>query len=109
MIFYDSMTGRTFKSNRDEIIDAVNELNRKFYEELRYRILGRHIGNKYDLLTSKEFLTKELLNGTFDYGSPELGVTIETGCMPQLDVEFNWDAINGDLVIVPKYSIKVFG
>lgn len=108
MLFYDSMTGRTFESNRNEIIDAVSKLNRKFYEELLYRNTGRFFG-KNDLLISEEFITKELLNGTFDYSSPELGVTIETGSMPQLDVEFNCDVINGDPVIVPKYSIKTFG
>lgn len=108
MLFYDSMTGRTFKSNRNEIIDAVSKLNRKFYDELQYKNSGRFTG-KNDLLISEEFLTKELLNETFDYSSPELGVTIEKGCTPQLDVEFNCDVINGDLVMIPKYSVKTFG
>lgn len=108
MLFYDSMTGRTFESNRDKIIDAVSKLNRKLYEELQYKNSGRFIGEEY-LLVSEEFLNKELLNETFDYSSPELGVMIKTGCTPQLDVEFHCDVINGDPVIVPKYSVKTFG
>ena len=107
MLFYDSMTGKTFESNRDKIIDAVSKFNRKLYEELQYKNSGRFIG-EYDLLISEELLTKELLNETFNYNSSKLGVMIEVEWTPQLDVEFYYDVINGDPVVRPKYSIEIF-
>ena len=113
MLFYDSVTGNTFESDVDEVLEAVNKLNHEFYEDLdlRYGNSGKLLG-KEDLLISEEEFTKKLIRGmdyhsVYDEGLNKL--FYDSGITPMLEVEFNMTIIDGEPVVVPKYSLKHFG